>query len=403
MINLVLTDDMEKLKSDLNNLALTLFRPISRKYDDAEHAYPEELDVLRAPQVQDKARESMGKKKEEKDHDEKAAQPGIGKEMQTVMSIEELCWGDTGLLISWPGVGLGNAAINAVATPEQLERFGHKWAAMAITEPSAGSDTASITTTAELDGDEWVLNGEKIFVTCADRCEAVVVWATIDKKAGRAGIKSFVVEKGTPGFKLDHLEKKLGIRASDTGAFVLNNCRIPKDNILGSPEVKEKKTTAGFKGVMKTFDNTRPHVAAQGLGISRAALELTREKMEESGDRLDYHNSPNNVSSREKEYYLMEAHLEAMRLLVWKAAWMADNRERNSLEASMSKAKSGRYTTLITQKCCELLGPLGFSCHHLAEKWMRDGKIIDIYEGTGQIQHLIVARQFLGLTSKELR
>ena len=398
MINLELTDEIKKLKQDLNNLSLSLFRPIARKYDEAEHAYPKELDVLRAPPQQKKPK----KKKEEKKV-KSAKKPGMGKNLQAVISIEELCWGDTGLTLSWPGAGLGNAAIDAVATEEQLERFGHKWAAMAITEPEAGSDTASITTTAELDGEEWVLNGEKIFVTAAERSEAVVVWATIDKKAGRGGIKSFVVEKGSPGFKLDHLEKKLGIRASDTGAFVLNNCRIPKDNILGSSEVKKEKTTAGFKGVMKTFDNTRPHVAAQGLGIARAALELTKEKLEEDGADFDYRKHPNHIASREKEYYLMEAHLEAARLLTWRAAWMADNGERNSMEASMSKAKAGRSATLITQKCCELLGPVGYSCRELAEKWMRDSKIIDIYEGTGQIQHLIIARQFLGLSSKELK
>jgi len=399
MINLELSEDIKKLRKELNGLALGLFRPIARKYDEAEHAYPEELDVLRGVREQ---RQSEEKKKA---GDKKAGKKGtgIGQNLQMVISIEELCWGDAGLLLSWPGTGLGNAAIDAVATEEQLKRFGGKWAAMAITEPEAGSDTASINTTAELDGEEWVLNGEKIFVTAAERSEAVVVWATIDKKAGRGGIKSFVVEKGTPGFKLDHLEKKLGIRASDTGAFVLNNCRIPKDNILGSSEVKKEKSTAGFKGVMKTFDNTRPHVAAQGLGIARAALDFTREKLEETGAELNYRKNPNNISSREKEYYLMEAHLEASRLLTWRAAWMADNGERNSLEASMAKAKSGRYATLITQKCCDLLGPVGFSCRELAEKWMRDAKIIDIYEGTGQIQHLIVARQFLGLSSRELK
>jgi acyl-CoA dehydrogenase len=399
MINLELTDEIKKLKSDLNNLALSLLRPIARKYDEAEHAYPKEMDVLRTPPKQRKPKVEVDKNKKKKS----GKKEGLGQNLQTVISIEELCWGDTGLLLSWPGLGLGNAAIDAVATEEQLERFGNKWAAMAITEPESGSDSASISTTAELDGEEWVLNGEKIFVTAAERSEAVVVWATIDKAAGRGGIKSFVVEKGAPGFKLDHLEKKLGIRASDTGAFVLNNCRIPKDNILGSSEVKKEKTTAGFKGVMKTFDNTRPHVAAQGLGIARAALELTKDKLEEVGAELDYSKSPNNIKSNEKDYYLMEANLEAARLLTWRAAWMADNKERNSMEASMAKAKAGRAATLITQKCCELLGPVGFSCRDLAEKWMRDAKIVDIYEGTGQIQHLIVARQFLGLSSKELR
>jgi acyl-CoA dehydrogenase len=399
MINLELPEETKKFQSDLHNLAKDLFRPVSRKYDEAEHEYPKELDVLRSLLP---PRKPQRKAKDDKP-DKKAPKPAVGQSLQGVIAIEELCWGDCGLTLSWPGRGLGNAAINAVATDEQLERFGDKWAAMAITEPESGSDTGSISTTAELDGDEWVLNGEKIFVTAGERSEAVVVWATIDKGAGKAGIKSFVVEKGTAGFKLDHLEHKLGIRASDTAAFVFNNCRIPKDNILGSAEVKEKKSTAGFKGVMKTFDNTRPSVAAQGIGIARAALEFTREQMEEKGAELDYQKSPNNLSSQEKEYYLMEAHLEASRLLVWKAAWMADSGERNSLEASMSKAKAGRYATLITQRCCDMLGPLGWSKKHLAEKWMRDSKIVDIYEGTGQIQHLIVARQFLGLNSSQLK
>jgi len=399
MINLELPEEIKTDRANLHQLATDLFRPIARKYDEAEHENPTEMEVLRQFNVPPRRKSEKTKEKSKK----KPPKTSVGPSLQAVIRIEELCWGDCGLTLSWPGRGLGNAAINAVATDEQLERFGEKWAAMAITEPESGSDTGSISTTAELDGDEWVLNGEKIFVTAGDRSEAVVVWATIDKDAGKAGIKSFVVEKGTPGFKLDHLEHKLGIRASDTAAFVFNNCRIPKDNILGSAEVKEKKSTAGFKGVMKTFDNTRPSVAAQGIGIARAALEFTREQMEEGGAELDYQKSPNNLSSQEKDYYLMEAHLEASRLLVWKAAWMADNGERNSLEASMSKAKAGRHATLITQKCCDLLGPLGWSKKHLAEKWMRDSKIVDIYEGTGQIQHLIVARQFLGLNSSQLK
>jgi acyl-CoA dehydrogenase len=319
MINLELPEEIKTDRANLHQLAKDLFRPIARKYDEAEHENPTEMEVLRQFNVPPRKKSDKVKDKSKK----KPSKPKVGPSLQAVIRIEELCWGDCGLTLSWPGRGLGNAAINAVATDEQLERFGEKWAAMAITEPESGSDTGSISTTAELDGDEWVLNGEKIFVTAGERSEAVVVWATIDRDAGKAGIKSFVVEKGTPGFKLDHLEHKLGIRASDTAAFVFNNCRIPKDNILGSAEVKEKKSTAGFKGVMKTFDNTRPSVAAQGLGIARAALELTREQMEESGAELDYQKSPNNLSSQEKDYYLMEANLEASRLLVWKAAWMA--------------------------------------------------------------------------------
>ena len=196
------------------------------------------------------------------------------------------------------------------------------------------------------------------------------------------------------------MEHKLGIRASDTGTFVLKDCRVPKENLLGSAEIKKDK---GFAGVMQTFDNTRPTVAAMTQGVARAALEFTREQIEAQGVTIDYDRNPNNLSAVEKDFYHMEATLEAMRLLIWQAASMADAGIRNSLQASMCKAKAGKAGTEITQKCCDLLGPLGFTQKNLAEKWMRDVKITDIFEGTGQIQHLIVARQILKLTSKELK
>ncbi len=148
-----------------------------------------------------------------------------------------MCWGDVALLLSLPRQGLGNSAIASVASPEQQERFAGVWASMAITEPGTGSDSASISTTAVLDGDEYVLNGEKIFVTSGDRCDAVVVWATLDKSQGRAAIKSFVVPKGTPGMTVERLEHKLGIKASDTATIRFEDCRVPAENLLGSPEV----------------------------------------------------------------------------------------------------------------------------------------------------------------------
>ncbi|MBN1496659.1 MAG: acyl-CoA dehydrogenase family protein [Spirochaetes bacterium] len=400
MINLEPTNKMNQVKGSMNGMAKGILRPIARKYDEQEHEAPKELDMFRSIKIMNRS-----KKKKEGEEKKADAPSGGGKKLGSnlamVISIEEMCWGDLGLVLSLPNAGLGNAAIVAVATDEQFERFGSKWASMAITEPGSGSDSGSITATAKLDGNEWVLNGEKIFVTCADRCDIAVIWATVDKKAGKSGIKSFIVEKGTPGFSLDKLEHKLGIRASDTGTYVLQDCRIPKENILGSAEVKQ--TTEGFKGVMKTFDNTRPLVASMALGVSRAAIEFTKEKIEESGITLDYNANPNNCSSLEKEFYLMEANNEAMRLLTWRAAWMMDNGEFNNTEASMAKAKSGRYGTLICQKCCELLGPLGISCENLTEKWMRDVKICDIFEGTGQVQHLIVARNVLELSSKQLK
>jgi len=228
----------------------------------------------------------------------------------------------------------------------------------------------------------------------------VVVWATLDKSQGRPAIKSFVVEKGTPGFTLSKLEHKLGIRASDTAAMVLEDCRIPYDNILGSPEIMPE---GGFKGVMKTFDNTRPLVAAMALGVARAALDFTKAKLEESGFTFPYDRSRYELSEVQRAVLDMEANLEAARLLTWRAASMLDTGERNSLEASMAKAKAGRAGTLVTQKCVELLGPLGYSTDWLVEKWMRDVKINDIYEGTGQVQMLIIARTILGFGRELLK
>lgn len=291
MLDLEFSEKLEKVATSMRGFAMGLLRPIARKYDEAEHEYPKELDVLRG---MGGALGGGKKKKKDGEPDKKKEASDTTSNISIVVTVEQMCYGDVGLMLTIPGQGLGNAAIAAVSTPEQMEKYGDKWAAMAITEPASGSDSGSIQTTAELDGDEWVLNGEKIFVTCADRCDAVVVWATIDKEAGKGGIKSFIVEKGTPGFKLEHLEHKLGIRASDTGTFVLNNCRIPKDNILGSAEVKQG--TEGFKGVMKTFDNTRPMVAAMSNGVAGAAIDFTKEKLQEAGYKLDYSKNPNNVS-----------------------------------------------------------------------------------------------------------
>lgn len=403
MVHLEIDEKIAEMQNSLKNIANSIFRPISRKYDEAEHDYPEELDMFRKVPMLSQLKKKSGEKDTKVESIQKSDHNGndIGINMRLIFSTEMMCWGDAALLLSLPNAGLGNAALLAIANDEQIARFGHKWIAMAITEPQSGSDSGSISTTAELDGNEWVLNGEKIFVTCADRCDAVVVWATIDKNARKAGVKSFIVEKGTPGFTLEKLEHKLGIRASDTGTFLLKDCRIPKENILGDSRIA--KSTEGFKGAMKTFDNTRPLVAAMANGIAAAALDFLKEQLYEKGVELNYKNNVYNVSSVEKEYYRMEAELEAMRLLTWRAAWMADTKQVNNVEASMAKAKSGRMATLITQKCCDILGPLGFSRKYLAEKWMRDSKIMDIFEGTGQIQHLIVARNVLNLSSSELK
>jgi acyl-CoA dehydrogenase len=332
--------------------------------------------------------------------------------LMSVVTIEELSWGDAGLYISLPSPGLGGTAVLSAGTAEQKERFlspfregAPKWAAMAITEPGCGSDSAAITTTAVRDGDDWVLNGTKVFVTsglmAAEKSDGfVVVWATVDKSAGRAGIKAFVVNSGTPGMTVTKIEKKMGIRVSDTAMIVFDDCRIPLNNLLGSPEVKT--TSEGFKGVMATFDASRPTVAASAIGIGRAALDFVREAFDKAGITIRYGTAPSKLSARERDFMEMEANLQAARLLTWRASWMMDQGMRNSLEASMAKAKAGLAVTQVTQKAVELLGPLGYSRKCLLEKWMRDAKINDIFEGTQQINLLIVARRILGYSSKEL-
>jgi len=323
-----------------------------------------------------------------------------GSNMSAVLSIIEACWGDVGLVLSMPRQGLGNSAIASVANDEQLARFGHLWASMAITEPSFGSDSAAVTATAILDGDEYVINGEKIFVTAGDRCDAIVVWASVDKSKGRAAIKSFVVEKGTPGCVVERLEHKLGIRSSDTATIRFTDCRVPKENLLGSPEVDVE---AGFGGVMATFDNTRPLVAGMALGCSRASLDKTREILEEAGIVIDYDRPAQVQSAAAATFLQMEADWDAAYLTTLEAAWMADNHQANSLQASMAKAKAGRVGSEITLRCVELAGSIGYDETELLEKWARDSKILDIFEGTQQIQQLIVARRLLNKSSTELK
>ncbi|MGH2881092.1 MAG: acyl-CoA dehydrogenase family protein, partial [Solirubrobacteraceae bacterium] len=279
-MNLETPTKFEFLVSQAHQVATEIFRANSRKYDSDEHSYPKELDMLAAVidgMNEGGALSGAGAGGVGEGNGNKPARDGNrnGSNIASLLGLIELSWGDVGLLLTMPRQGLGQAAIHAVATPEQLERFGGKWAAMAITEPEAGSDSAAIRTTATLDESdpahpEYVLNGEKIFVTAGDRAELIVVWATLDRKQGRAAIKSFVVERDNPGLILERLEHKLGIRASDTADFRLEDCRIPEENLLGSPEIEPKH---GFAGVMQTFDNTRPLVAGMALGCARAALD----------------------------------------------------------------------------------------------------------------------------------
>ncbi|MEG9225907.1 acyl-CoA dehydrogenase family protein [Aeromicrobium sp. Sec7.5] len=406
MINLDTPKKFRAFVDQANQVADNFLRANSRKYDLAEHSYPKELDLLASlvdgmsDSGQGQGAGAAGVRRGEDDSAGKKAKVKNGTNMSSVLSVIEMCWGDVGLLLSMPRQGLGNSAIASVATDEQLERYKGTWAAMAITEPSFGSDSAAIKTTAVKDGDHYVLNGEKIYVTSGDRADSVVVWATLDKSMGRAAIKSFVVSKDTPGIRVERLEHKLGIRASDTAVILLDNCRVHESNLLGSPEIDVKQ---GFAGAMATFDNTRPLVAGMAVGCARASLELIRDLLEKAGVDIDYDRPATAQSYAAATFIQMEADWEAALLLTLEAAWLADNRKPNSMEASMAKAKAGRVGNDITLKCVELAGTLGYSETEFLEKWSRDSKILDIFEGTQQIQQLIVARRLLNLSSTQLK
>jgi acyl-CoA dehydrogenase len=400
-INLELPRKLHAVVDKAHQAAAGMMRPIARKYDVKEHAYPVELNTL--ANVFSGAAESnaLGLAGTEAFRGSEGTDKNRnGANMAAVLQTVEASWGDAAMLLSLPYQGLGNAAISGVATDEQLKRWGRIWAAMAITEPGFGSDSAAVSTTATLDGDEYVINGEKIFVTAGSRATHIVVWATLDKSLGRPAIKSFVVPREHPGVTVERLENKLGIKGSDTAVIRFDNARIPKDNLLGNPEIERGK---GFAGVMETFDSTRPVIAAMAVGIARATLEELRKILINAGVEISYDKPSHAQSAPAAEFLRMEADWEASYLLTLRSAWQADNKIPNSKEASMGKAKAARVASDITLKAVEMAGTIGYSEETLLEKWARDSKIMDIFEGTQQIQQLVVARRLLGLSSSELK
>lgn len=322
--------------------------------------------------------------------------------MMAVVGSEELAWGDPAVLLNIPGPGLAAPSIHASGTPEQKKRFLEdvfnvesdevRFGALAVTEPQAGSDVSNVQTTAVRDGDEWILNGQKIYCTNGARAEIVVINATVDKSLGRQGQKFFVIERGTPGFNILKIEKKMGLTASETAAFSLDDCRIPFDNLLGGEAALEPKGS-GFKGTMRAFDRSRPSVAAMALGIGRAAFEYSRDWV---AAELPMTSSFARRATIENKLAQIKRELTAARALVWQAAWMADNEIPNSKEASMAKAYAPPAALRACVGAIQIMGPEGYSKEHLVEKWFRDIKVYDIFEGTGQIQRVVISRSILG-------
>ncbi len=428
MINFAIPEKIQNQKQMIHMVAEQAMRPYSRQLDEHEHERPQMFVDMTWPFTREMVKREIRRLQKQLEEGENGDTGSKGPNtafLALILMIEELSWGDAGQYLCLPHPMLGGAAVQSAGTPEQQIRFlskfaegEPKWGAMAITEPGAGSDNSSMRTTAVLDKEtgEWVLNGEKIFITngklALEESDGLcVVWATVDPDAGRAGIKSFVVEGHTPGVHIAKQEHKLGIRASDTVSLYFDNARIPYENMLGLKPAQKQgsngrqngRAARGFKGAMKTFDASRPAVAASAMGIARAALEFTREKLAEEGIAIDYTKPLWKMTAVERDLMEMEARHKGAWLLTLRAVGHMAHGESNRLEASMCKYRAGEAVTWITQKAVELLGPLGYSREWLAEKWMRDAKINDIYEGTKQINQLIVARSILGYTRRELK
>ena len=314
-----------------------------------------------------------------------------------VLLAEELAWADPAVVTNIPGPGLGAPPVAATGTPEQKARFFGlfkndgvlRYGAYGLSEPGAGSDVANISTSAVRDGDYYVLNGTKCFITNGARATWVVVFATIDKSLGRGGHRAFVVEQGTPGFRVGRIEKKMGLHAQETAELVLEDCRVHRDNLLGGEAYYQERGSAGFKIAMAFFDTTRPLVAILAVGIARAAYEIARTWVDER-----YTVAPTTRRTLADDTLArMDCDIRAARLLAWKAAWLADLGRPNSKEASMAKAYAGTIATRVCSDAVGLLGMEGLRHQHLVEKLFRDVKVFDIFEGTGQIQRVIVSRR----------
>jgi len=388
MIDFTLSKSQEEFREYAHQVALEEMRPISLECDRTERI-PEAFfwNMQRrfwggsAAQAR-----TRGQEEDEPKQDN----------VLSMLSQEEMAWGDAGLATAIPGPGLAAPPILAQGTPEQQMKFlgpymdGQlHWGALALTEPGIGSDVANMSTTAVLDGDEWVINGHKHYITNGARADLVVTFATIDKSLGREGIRPFVVPKGTPGFIVGRIEEKMGLRASQTAELIFENCRIPKDHLLAGRESSGKK--AGFKAAMGTLDATRPMVGALAVGIARAAYEKTCQWVKEE---LPKGYPVQKRRQFEEELEQIGQELEMARFLVWRAAWMADRRIPNSKEASMCKAYAGGLIMKSTATAVRITAPGENSeARQFIQKWFRDAKVFDIFEGTAQIQRLVIARR----------
>jgi acyl-CoA dehydrogenase len=320
--------------------------------------------------------------------------------------MEETSWGCAGISLGIFGTGLPLAALAYSATPEQLREWAPRMfgttsepriAAFAVTESGAGSDVSALRTTARRDGDEWVLKGRKVFITNGGIADVHVVVATVDPELGHRGQAAFIVGPDTPGLSQGKKERKLGIRASHTAEVILDDCRVPLENVAGGMERLEAKLEAARSKngtrqhhALKTFEMTRPSTAAQALGIARAALEYAvgyaKERSTFGKPIIEHQGIAFKLAD-------MAMEVDASRLLTWRAAWMAKNGvDFNHAEGSMSKLKASETAVAVTEQAVQILGGYGYVKDFPVEKWYRDAKIYTIFEGTSEIQRLVISR-----------
>jgi len=389
------TEQQQQLKAMIHEFAKGVLRPISLEADRA-HRLPDEFLLklgMMARAFPGGSASGLTASAEAPRDPKKPSQ----QHRTTLIASEEMAWGDASIILSIPGPGLGGPPVRFMGTPEQKQKYfgvfqqpGLHFGAYGLTEPGAGSDVAAIRTTCRKDGQHWILDGRKCFITNGARADWVVVFATMDRSLGRAGHRAFVVEKGTPGFSVGKIEEKMGLRASETAELVFEECRVHESCLLGGEEYY--RGTEGFMGAMKTFDATRPVVGVLAVGIARAAHETMRDFVKQ-----------NYMLSRPIPRYgaLVDKIadgarlLEASRLLCWRAGWMADEGIPNAKEASMAKAYAAKAAMKVASDAMEVMGAHGLEQSHFVEKWYRDLKVFDIFEGTAQIQRIVIARRIL--------
>jgi acyl-CoA dehydrogenase len=399
-----LTKKQLELREALNQLGRFVIRPMSLKMD-REGKVPEEflkqfVAMSKSVRGDEDIEAAFGEGKKEPPTLEKPSHTN----RMAIVGAEEISWADAGLLLNLPGPGLGGPPIRATGTAEQKKKFFGMisdydkrgelaWGAYGLTEPGAGSDVSAIRTACRKEGKHWVINGRKCYITNGARALWTVIFATVDPSKGRAGQRAFVVEKGTPGFTVGKIEHKLGLRASETAELVLEDVRVPEENLLGGESAYESKST-GFQTAMKTFDATRPLVASMALGIGRAAYEYARDVVKE---RYVLARPIPRYAAIVDKLARMHRRLEAARMLVYRAAYMADTGQPNAKEASMSKAAAAQAATRACIESIDLVGADGTISAEdkLLEKWFRDIKVYDIFEGTGQVQRVVISKRIL--------